>query len=407
MVKRLHHEAVRVARRDTPRAINRQILLNLVRAWQPVSRADLARLMGSRRGAISLLVNGLIAEGILFEGATGETPRGRKPKFLYIDSRKRCVIAVDVRPTRTSYMVTDLLSEPVIGVSSFPTQGDPGRFIRTLAARLRRILEDHKDLGQCEGIGLVVPGMVDREGASISFAPRLGWRDFPLRDLLANETGLPVHIENSGRACAIAQAWGVRREAGRSTDFVFLSVSDGLGVGLVVNGEVLRGRHNVAGEFGHVPLAGDGPLCACGATGCWEAYVSNLATLSRYFGRELSPRKPIPPEIASFSVDDLVSRARGGDAKAVSALQSTAHYLGLGLASVVNAVDPARIFISGEIIAAWDLIESTLRQALGTRVLAPAASGIEITTIPLPEYPRLRGAAALVTAPLFAVPKVG
>jgi len=74
---------------------------------------------------------------------------------------------------------------------------------------------------------------------------------------------------------------------------------------------------------------------------------------------------------------------------------------------VVNAVDPARIFISGEIIAAWDLIETTLRQALGTRVLAPAASGIEITTIPLPEYPRLRGAAALVTAPLFAVPKVG
>jgi len=407
MVRRLHHEAVRVARRDTPRAINRQILLNLVRARQPVSRADLARLMGSRRGAISLLVNGLIAEGMLFEGATGETPRGRKPKFLYIDSRKRCVIAVDVRPTRTSYMVTDLLSEPVIGVSSFPTQAAPGRFIKTLAARLRRILEDHKDLGQCEGIGLVVPGMVDREGASISFAPRLGWRDFPLRDLLANETGLPVHIENSGRACAIAQAWGVRREAGRSTDFVFLSVSDGLGVGLVVNGEVLRGRHNVAGEFGHVPLAGEGPPCACGATGCWEAYVSNLATLSRYFGRELSPRKPIPPEIASFSVDDLVSRARGGDAKALSALHSTAHYLGLGLASVVNAVDPARIFISGEIIAAWDLIESTLRQALGTRVLAPAASGIEITTIPLPEHPRLRGAAALVTAPLFAVPKVG
>jgi len=91
MVKRLHHEAVRVARRDTPRAINRQILLNLVRAWQPVSRADLARLMGSRRGAISLIVNGLIAEGILFEGAKGESPRGRKPKFLYIDSRKRCV----------------------------------------------------------------------------------------------------------------------------------------------------------------------------------------------------------------------------------------------------------------------------------------------------------------------------
>jgi len=406
-VKRTHPDPIRVARRGTSREINRQILLNLVRAWQPVSRADLARHMSTRRGAISLIVNDLIAEGVLFEGATGEAPRGRKPKFLYIDSRNRSVVAVDVRPTRTYLMVTDLLTEPIVGVSSFPTQTDPGTFIKTLGARIRRILEDHKELGQCEGIGLVVPGMVDGAGACISFAPRLGWRDFPLRDLLAKETGLPVHIENSGRACAIAQVWGVRREAGRSSDFVFLSVSDGLGVGFVVNGEIVRGRHNVAGEFGHVPLNVDGPPCACGASGCWEAYVSNLATLSRYFGREVSPRKPIPAEIASFTVDDLVARARGGDTRALAALQSTAHYLGLGLGSVVNAVDPARIFISGEIIAAWDLLETTVRQALATRVLAPAATSIEITAVPSPDHPRLRGAAALVTAPLFAAPQVG
>lgn len=401
------HAPVRVAHRGTPREINRQILLNLVRAWQPVSRADLARLMGTRRGAISLIVNDLIAEGVLFEGAKGETARGRKPQFLYIDSRNRSVFAVDVRPTRTYVMVTDLLTEPVVGVSSFATQGDAGRFVKTLADRIRRVRDEHKDLGRCEGIGLVVPGMVDSAGACISFAPRLGWRDVPLRDLLAKETGLAVHIENSGRACAIAQVWGVRREAGRSSDFVFLSVSDGLGVGFVVNGEVVRGRHNVAGEFGHVPLDIDGPPCACGAKGCWEAYVSNLATLSRYFGRELSPRKPIPAEVASFTVEDLVARARGGDAKALRALQATARYLGLGLASVVNAVDPARIFISGEIIAAWDLLESTVREALATRVLAPAALSIEITPVPAPEHPRLRGAAALVTAPIFAAPRVG
>jgi predicted NBD/HSP70 family sugar kinase len=184
-------------------------------------------------------------------------------------------------------------------------------------------------------------------------------------------------------------------------------VSDGLGVGLVVNGEVLRGRHNVAGEFGHTPLDIDGPPCACGANGCWEAYASNLATLSRYFGREISPRQPVPAEIASFTVEDLVARARGGDARATAALQATARYLGLGLASVVNVIDPARIFISGEIIAAWDLLESTVREAHATRVLAPAATGIEITPVPSPEHPRLRGAAALVTAPIFAAPRVG
>jgi len=405
-VKRPHAEPVRVAHRGTPREINRQIVLNLVRARQPVSRADLARVTGTRRGAISLIVNDLIAQGRLYEGAKGETARGRKPQFLYIDTRNRCVAAVDVRPTRTSFMITDLLNEPLIGVSMFATPTDPHRFVKRLAERVRRTLDDHRELGRCEGIGLIVPGMVDSTGSSIAFAPRLGWRDVALRDLLARETGLAVHIENSGRACALAQAWSVPREMGRSRDFVFLSVSDGLGVGVVVNGEVVRGRHNVAGEFGHTPLDVDGPPCACGASGCWEAFVSNIATLSRYFGRELSPHGPIPSEIASFTVDDLIARARGGDRKALAALQATARYLGLGLASVVNAADPARIFLSGEILEAWDLIEETVRAALASRVLAPAASSTEITLVSAREQPRLRGAAALVTAPLFAAPRI-
>ena len=151
----------------------------------------------------------------------------------------------------------------------------------------------------------------------------------------------------------------------------------------------------------------DGPPCACGATGCWEAYVSNLTTLSRYFGREISPRKPIPAEMSQFTVEDLIARARGGDGKAVAALQSTAHYLGLGLASLVNAVDPARIYLGGEIISAWDMIEATLRQAIASRALRPASTDIEIITVPSQDNPRLRGAAALVASPLFSAAAAG
>jgi predicted NBD/HSP70 family sugar kinase len=397
----VNHHPITAARRGLPREINRQLVLNLVRTRQPVSRADLARLMGTRRGAVSLIVNDLIDEGHLFEGATGESARGRKPTFLYIDSRKRCVLAVDLRPTRTSIMVTDLLGEPTMAITSFPTDADPARFIRTLAARLKQALEDHGKGVRCEGVGIVVPGMVDRTRTRVLFAPRLGWRDVPLRDRLEALLGLPVHIENSGRACALAQVWSTH-EVGLDADAVYLSVSDGLGVGVVVRGELLRGRHNVAGEFGHLPLNVDGPACACGANGCWEAYVSNLSTLSRYFGREISPHKPIPAELSRFTVDDLIARARGGDGKAIAALQATAHYLGLGLASLVNAIDPMRVYIGGEIISAWDLIEPTVRQALLSRALAPAeAAEIEIRPVPSQGYPRLRGAAALVAASMF------
>ena len=405
-MRKINPHNFQIATRGTSREINRQIALNLVRTHQPISRADLARTMGLRRGAVSLIVNDLLAEGLIFEGTTGESHRGRKPTFLYIDSRQRCIVAVDIRATRTYLLVTDLVGRQLVATGSFPTDRHPKRLVAELGKRIKQVLADHKEVGTCEGIGVVVPGMTDHATSRVINAPTLGWRDVEIREPLAAITGLPVQIENSGKACALAQMWAARGDATTSGDLVFVSVSDGVGVGIVVNGEILRGRHNTAGEFGHVPLNIDGPRCSCGATGCWEAYISNLATLSRYFGRNLMELKPIPAEMAAFTIEDLIARARSGDAKAIAALQATARYLGLGLASIVNAIDPARIYIGGEIIAAWDLIESTVRTALAERTLLPKAANTEIRTVSTDDHPRLRGAAALVTAPVFAAPAV-
>lgn len=391
---------LRLATRGTTREINRRIALELVRTNQPISRADLARLMGTRRGAVTLLISELIQEGLVFEGATGEAKRGRKPTFLYIDSRKRCVIAVDIRPTRTFIMVTDLVGQQLASVTSFPTERDPRKFVKLLVKRVGAVLHEHKDLGRCEGIGVVVPGMVESAAGRVLRAPNLAWEDVNLRDPIAAALDLPVEIENSGKACALAQLWATRGTKSPS-NFVYITVSDGLGVGMVLNGELVRGEHNIAGEFGHVPLSIDGPRCGCGAAGCWEAYVSNLATLSRYFGRDLR-QHPAAADAAALTVDDLIARARGGDAKALAALLSTARYLGVGLGSVVNAIDPSHVYIGGEIIAAWDLIEPTVRAGLAERALTASARKTTITTVPPEQYPRLRGAAALVAASSFA-----
>src|SRR5712671_6187614 len=395
-----HPKNLRIATRGTTREINRRVVLNLIRIHQPISRADLARLMGTRRGAVSVLVNQLIEEGVVFEGATGEAKRGRKPTFLYVDSRERCVVAVDIRRTRTFVMVTDLLGRQLASVTSYPTERDPKRFVTGLAKRVNAILAGHHDLGRCEGIGVVVPGMVDAETGRVLSAPNLGWRDLSLRESITAAVGLPVEIENSGKACALAQLWS-SRDSGASGNFVYLTVSDGLGVGVVLGGQLVRGQHNIAGEFGHIPLNLDGPRCGCGASGCWEVYVSNLATLSRYFGRDLRER-PLRPDVAALTVDDLIARARGGDGKALAALLSTARYLGLGLGSVVNAIDPSHIYIGGEITAAWDLIEATVRAGLAERALTSFAGATPIVVVPAEQYPRLRGAAALIAARSFA-----
>jgi len=396
----------RIATRGTSREINRRIVLNLVRTHQPISRADLARTMGVRRGTVSLIINDLLKDGFVFEGAAGETIRGRRPTFLYIDSRRRAVAAVDIRASQTYLMLADLIGKPIAGVTGIPTPRDPKQLVNTIAARIRALLADRSDVNACDGVGVVVPGMVEPNTMRVVYAPTLGWRNVDLREPLEAAIGLPVQIENSGRACALAQLWAMHGQPSAAGDLVFVNVADGLGVGVIIHGEMLRGRNNIAGEFGHVPLSGDGPRCACGATGCWEAYVSNRATMARYFGRSLDLDAGASEEQQYFRIEDLIARARAGDVKAVAAIQATGRFLGLGLASVVNAYDPARVYIGGEITAAWDLIEPTVRAGLSERGLTPAAASLDIRTVATSEYPRLQGAAALVTAPAFAAPVV-
>src|ERR1700682_1750120 len=407
-MRKINTRDFRVATRTTSRDINRRIALNLIREHQPISRADLARHLNMTRGVVSILVQELIAQGVIYEGATGEAARGLKPTFLHIRTRDRLAIAVDIRFSKTYLMLCDFSGKQLL-LEAFDTIFSVPEFIRDLSTRIRKLLKGEGIKNTCEGIGVAVPGMVDQRTGLILNAPTLGWRRVDLRDKLAAATGMPVQIENSGRACALAQLWLERGDATSPNSFVYISVSDGVGVGMVANGEVVRGHDHIAGEFGHMPLNLDGPRCMCGASGCWEAYISNLATLSRYFGWNLSKLNPNSlrdAEHSSFTVLDLVARARGGDVKAIAAIQATARFLGLGLGTIVKVVNPDCIYLGGEITTAWDLIENPVREALAERALTEHASRTPLKVTSIQELPRLRGAAALIAAPSFAAPRV-
>jgi predicted NBD/HSP70 family sugar kinase len=402
-MRRINPTGFRIAKRGTFREINRQIALNLVRAKQPISRAELARLMGVRRGAVSRLVDDLLRTGLVFEGAKGESKRGRKPMHLYIETRRRCALAVDVSASRTLIMVTDLLGYPLLDLRDFPTPARPEGLIRELVEFIERILTDHPEVGECSGIGVAIAGLVDLEGG-LRYAPTLDWRDVDLLRPLQAATSLPVVVENSVKACVLAQVWAVRGDALVEGPVAFVNASDGVGVGIAIDGKLLRGPDNLAGEFGHIPLSIYGPRCACGQSGCWEAYVSNRATVARYLERDAS--WPASAELTEVGVQDIIDRARLGDGRALETLRETGDFLGRGFANIVKAVNPRRIYMSGEIAEAWDLIESTVRQAMRGQALIRAAGETQILVVPLGDLTRLRGAAALVSAPAFAAPIV-
>jgi ROK family len=251
-MRRINSSAFRIARRGTSREINRQISLNLVREKQPISRADLARLMGMRPGAVSLIVNDLLRAGLVFEGAKGQSKGGRRPTQLYIETRRRCALAVDISASHTSILATDLLGSPLMAVVEFPTGRRPKALVADLCARIERLLADHPDFGQCVGIGVVVSGVVDLNGGRIKYSTTLGWRDVDLVGPLTAAIGLPVSLENSVKACILAQVWSVSGDAAVNDPVAFVNVSDGVGVGIAIDGRLLRGANNVAGEFGHV-----------------------------------------------------------------------------------------------------------------------------------------------------------
>lgn len=395
------------ATRSTPREINRQILLNLVREHQPLSRAELARRMRVGRGMVTSLVSELLSEGSIYEGVTVDAPRGRKPMMLHVRTHDRLVIAIDVRFSKTYIMLGDFNATP-IALETFETVVDPAALVAALASRIKRLLKTHRAAGKCNGIGLVVPGMVDRKTGRVLNAPQLGWRDVDVRDALADATGLVVHIENAPIACALAQMWLGQRGGDAPRDFVYVTVGDGVGAGVVVNGEVIRGHNNTAGEFGHVPIDPDGPICLCGARGCLETFTSNLATLSRYLGREFAPTETRDMLHASgVTIDDVIARARSGEARAISALEETARYLGGGLAVIINTLNPAQIVVGGEITDAWDQVAPVIRRVIAQRALTSLAAATPLIPEPATGYPRLRGATALVAAPLYAAPQVG
>jgi N-acetylglucosamine repressor len=402
-VRRIHPTAFRIARRGTSREINRQIALNLIRSKQPVSRAELARLMDVRRGVMSRLVEELLEAGLVFEGAKGESRRGRKPMHLYIETRRRCVVAVDVSASQTAIMVTDLLGRPLLDVASFPTRRRPALLVGDVATAIARLLDAHPQVGDCAGIGVAVSGLVDPDG-KLRLSPTLGWREVDLLDPLKAATGLPVVVENSTKACVLGQVWAVRGDVPDDGPVAFVNVSDGVGVGIAVDGKLLRGAHNTAGEFGHVPLNVYGPRCSCGQRGCWEAYVSKRAVIARYRGTD--PSWPASEETGSVTIEHILARARAGEGRALETVRETGFFLSRGLATIVKAVNPIRIYVGGEITVVWDIVAPVVRDGLREDDVVRESGDTEILTVPLAEYPRLRGAAALIHTPAFAAPVV-
>ncbi len=401
-MRKINLNSFRVASSETARDINRRIVLNLVRKHQPISRASLARQSGMQRSTVSAITEQLISERWVVEGATGNLPRGRKPTFLHLNPDRAGIIGVDIHPGTTMVAVSSMDMQ-ILAHESMLTGREPEDFIERLSRRLVDLMRAHPKHSY-EGIGVSLPGRVDLATHRLTFAPNLHWNDVDFKTPLENLTGLSVELENAANACALAELWSGRHAEGIS-NLVVVTVSEGIGVGMIMNGQLLRGSQGIAGEFGHVSLGADGPQCHCGNRGCWEVMASNSAAL-RYYA-EFSPARKTgvaPGNAPAVAFSDLLRLAAQGDAKAGKALEQMAHYLGVGLAILVTGLAPDVVVVVGEVTRAWSRVWPVVAKAIEQRSFTHAPTRI-LPTDP-DNLPRLRGAIALVAQKHFALPQM-
>jgi predicted NBD/HSP70 family sugar kinase len=382
-----------VATSETARHINRRIVLNLIRSHQPISRADLARHSGLQRSTVSVITEQLIAERWVTEGANGHVPRGRRPRFLHLNKERIGIIGVNIRPQLTTLALANLDGH-FIAQESLPTAKDPAQFIADVVPRLQNLKKVRPEL-TCEGIGVSLPGRVDLASQRLVFAPNLDWKDFDLKTPLEEGTGLLIELENAANACALSEIWFGRR-AESAQDLIALTVAEGIGTGLVLNHQLVRGSSGVAGEFGHTTIVENGLECRCGNKGCWELYASNTAAVRYYTGAKTSAH--------TLTFDDILRLAAQGDSKAMEAIHQMAHYLGVGIAMLVTGLAPDAIFVIGEVTRLWNEVGPIISKTLAERSLTHANTRI-IPTDPI-SHPRLLGTIALVLQKHFGAPAV-
>lgn len=380
-MRRVDLSDVQLASSETARHINRDIVLELIRANQPISRAELSRRSGLQRSTISQIVEQLIEEKWVCEGAVASAPRGRRPTLLGLNENL-VAIAADIHPQQATVAIVDLNGR-LLSRALVPLSSDPAASTRLLTESMER-MRQALPRQSIEGIGISLPGRVDPQTQHLVFAPNLNWPEYDLKSKIEQRMGLSVKMENAATACLLAELTYGRMDGQR--DIVLVTVSEGIGTSLFAAGQLIGGTHGMAGEFGHVSIDPAGPQCACGQKGCWETFASCRAAL-RYYSEAV-------PGAEVISYAKLLNLAEEEDAAAQLALRQQARAIGRGLRMLIAGLSPGVILIAGDVTSAWHRFAPEIEAEVAQQTLAGPSPRVLPTHEG--EIARLRGAAALV-----------
>lgn len=379
--------------RDLIRGINRSILLNAIKTKGAISRADLAHLTGLSPATVTAITGELINSDLIFEKEVAGSSGGRPPILLALNARGGFVVGIKLMENHVVGALTDLNAAVLVKSTVDMANKQPDAVVDVLVDLLNQLTaKSGIRKKQLLGVGIGLAGVVDSSQGILRQSPFFGWKNIPLKDLIQTRLHVPVYLENDVNTLTLGERWlgsGIPED-----NFIVVTIGRGIGMGMVLDGQIYRGKSGGAGEFGHIVVDPSGPLCNCGKHGCLETFVSDRALLTAAKEKGLQTN----------DLETLANLAAEGNGQAVEILETAGRLFGRELANLVNVLDPRLILISGEGVVVGETFFSAMRGTFRCNIMPGLAEDTEIRVATWGDDVWARGAASVVIGEVFRSP---
>jgi len=384
------------------RAQHSRLILNLLWTEREISRADLARRTRLSRSTVSAIVTDLLSTRLVKEARAGISSGGRRPILLQFQDQSSFIVGIELGATHVSCVLTDLRSNVRASWSApAPVRDEPDLALEKMTMAVHSVLQaGGVQPSQVLGIGVAVPSPVDRERPG-ELLPLIlpKWEGRNIASYLEGTFKRPVFVDNDANLGALAELWWGAGSSAR--DLAYIKVATGIGAGLIINGRIFRGSGGIAGEVGHTSIDPNGPRCICGLNGCLATFIGTPALLQRAKDmlRASGSNRPAPT-----SIDELVNAALESEPSSVELMRYTGNKLGIGIANMLNLLNPKMVVLGGGIARAGDLVLDPVRETIRGLSLPASISNTEIRTTGLNEWGIAVGAATFVLQAALETP---
>ncbi|WP_409293988.1 ROK family transcriptional regulator [Peribacillus sp. SCS-26] len=380
--------------------LNRSIILDTIRKQGPISRSDIAKQINISPTTVTSAVSELISEGVVREDGVGISNGGRKPVLLRFNPHAKYVIGVSLN--NSAIKISEMnLEGSILRKEVYPTNGTEGMAVITLMLDIiEGFLESKDNLDSCEGISIITPGIVDSVNGIIAYNNKLKLFDIRLKEMVEERFSLPAFMDNDTNAFVLAENFF--GSFGHYKDLVYITIGDGVGSGIMVNGKIIRGFKGSAGELGHTTIVKGGLKCECGNEGCLENYVNWPAVYSKIVSalmttrRETALRDSIENDFSRITPSVFVSALNEGDVICLDIMEEIAGHISAGIVNAIHFLNPEVIILSGDIVQENRILLEMIRNRVSMHVIPILKDEMNIQPTSLGLEFELMGAAAVL-----------